>query len=394
MKARRRTSLEEPATPFDRRAVLAALVSGGVAPGLFAQAAVPGVSEREILIGRITPADSPFADMARQRRSGADTCIARVNAGGGVHGRRIRVLDRDDGYRPEKAAAAADDLLLHQRVFALLGAFGTPTLPAIMERAGAAGAPLIGANSLTHDARQPFKRHVFPVRASSLAEAAHVVRHQRTVAVERFAVLTSKEAYGPPGAVAYLAALQAAGVQPVSQIVFSAGDDAAAVARTLHASRPQSLLVAALPKPLAVVLSHYRQLGGAAQGIAFSAMRVEDVASALGPLAAGMGLSQPVPSPTRLSVALVQEYRAALQAAGSGESASFHGLEAYLEARVLVEGLRRAGRALTREGLITSLESLRHHNFGGVTVLYGPADRTGSTYIDIVLLGRRGELVY
>ncbi|ROZ78860.1 ABC transporter substrate-binding protein [Ramlibacter sp. WS9] len=378
---------------LDRRRLIAALASCG-APALFAQNAVPGVTDREILVGRITPADSPFADMARQRRLGADACIARINASGGIHGRRIRLLDRDDGYRADKAAAAADELLQQQRVFALLGAFGTPTLPAIMDRAGAAGAPLVGANSLTHDARQPFKRHVFPVRAASLAEAAHVVRHQRTLAIDRFAVLTSTEAYGPPGAAAYLAALQTAGVRPVAHIAFSAKDDPAAVARALHASAPQSLLVAALPKPFAVVLAHYRKLGGAAQGIAFSAMRIEDVTSALGPAAAGLGLSQPVPSPTRLGVPLVQDYRAALAAAGTAEPASYHGLEGYLEARVLAEGLRRAGRTLSREGLIDALESLRHHDFGGVTVNYGATDRTGSTYIDIVLVGRRGELVY
>lgn len=378
---------------LDRRSLLAVLASGA-APSLLAQNAVPGVTDREILLGRITPSDSPFADMARQRRLGADACIARINAGGGIHGRRIRMLDRDDGYRADKAAAAADELLQQQRVFALLGAFGTPTLPAIMDRAGAAGAPLVGANSLTNDARQPFKRHVFPVRAASLAEAAYVVRHQRTLAIERFAVLASTEAYGPPGAAAYLAALQSAGVRPVAHIAFSAKDDAAAVARALHAGAPQSLLVAALPKPFAAVLAQYRKLGGAAQGIVFSAMRIEDVTSALGPATTGLGLTQPVPSPARLGVPLVQDYRAALAAAGTVEPASYHGLEGYLEARVLAEGLRRAGRTLTRQGLIAALETLRHHDFGGITVNYGPTDRTGSSYVDIVLLGRRGELVY
>ncbi|HSW19113.1 MAG TPA: ABC transporter substrate-binding protein [Ramlibacter sp.] len=325
---------------------------------------------------------------------GADACIARINASGGIHGRRIRLLDRDDGYRAEKAAATADELLQQQRVFAMLGAFGTPTLPAIMDRAGAAGAPLVGANSLTNEARQPFKRHVFPVRAASLAEAAHVVRHQRTLAIDHFAVLTSTEAYGPPGAAAYLAALQSAGVRPVAHIAFSAKDDPAAVAQALHAGAPQSLLIAALPKPFAAVLAHYRKLGGAAQGIAFSAMRIEDIASALGPMAAGLGLSQPVPAPTRQGVPLVHDYRSALSAVSSTEAPSYNGLEGYLEARVLAEGLRRTGRTLTRESLVAALESLRHHDFGGVAVHYSPVDRTGSTYMDIVLLGRRGELVY
>lgn len=377
---------------LSRRTLL--LSCAAVWPDCVRAQATPGLGEREVLIGRSTPASSPFAEMARQRRTGADAWIARINAAGGVHGRRIRIIDRDDAYRADKAVSVADELLQREEVFALLGAFGTPTVPVIMAKAEAAGVPLVGASTLTNAPRDPVKRYVFPVRASALAEATHAVRHQRTLAVERFATLSSREAYGPAGAIAFADALQAAGMQPVASLAFAATDDPVAIAERLRASGAQTLLVSVLPKPFAAVLSHYRKLGGAAQVIGFSAIRIEDLVDALGPLATGVGLSQPMPVPSRVAVPLVKNYREALAALSVKEQPSYNGLEGFLEAQVLVEGLRRAGRAPTRERLVDGLESMKAHDFGGVMVKYGAGDRTGSTYIDIVMLGSRGAVVY
>jgi branched-chain amino acid transport system substrate-binding protein len=380
---------------ISRRELIISLGAAGAALPALTRAASSGApSDREILIGRTTPASSPFAEMARQRRTGADACMARVNAAGGLHGRRLRIVDRDDAYQPEKASAAVRELLEQEGVFAMLGAFGTPTLPVVMARTEEAGVPLIGAGSLTNDARSPLKRHVFPVRAAPTAETAHAIKHQRTLAVERFAILSSKEAYGPAGATAFAASLQAAGLKPVETIAFSAGDDAQAVAERLRASGAQALLVSVLPKPFSAVLAHYRKLGGAAQVIGFSAIRIEDLVESLGPLAAGVGLSQPVPVPTRVAVPLVKAYHAALGAHDGRAAPSYHGLEGYLEALVLVEGLRRAGRNLSRERLVAGLESMTGHDLGGVMVKYGSNDRTGSTYVDIVMLNARGSVVY
>lgn len=178
---------------ISRRTVIGSLGVAGIGLPALLRAQSTGFSEREILIGRVTPSESPpFSGMAMQRRTAADAYIAQVNAVGGVHGRKIRIIDRDDSYRPDKAAASVQELIESEGVFALLGAFGTPTLPMVMAKAESAGVPLVGAVTLSHEARDPVKRFVFPVRISALRETAHVVKHQRTLAVERFAVLSSQ----------------------------------------------------------------------------------------------------------------------------------------------------------------------------------------------------------
>jgi branched-chain amino acid transport system substrate-binding protein len=357
------------------------------------QAQDVGVTANSILIGRVTPKSSIFAGMQKQRTGAADAYIASVNAAGGVNGRKIVIKDRDDAYDPKKALAETKALIEEDKVFAILGAFGSPTLPVVMDLVEAAGVPLVGAVTLSNAAREPLKKYVFPVRASALKETRNTVAHEMTLGVSRFAVLASKEAYGPEGAIAYKEALVKEKLAPVADISFGVKEDPVGVAKRLFAANPQAILVAVLSKPFSAVLKEYRAMGGTARVIGFSAIRIEDMLSDLGNLSDGLALSQSLPVPSRVSMPLVAEYNKTLTAFGAGAPSSYHGIDAYLEARILVEGLRNAGASLTRNKLVSALEQMNNQDFGGVNVRYGPKDRTGSTYNDIIML-RGGRVVY
>lgn len=380
------------AASFTRRHWLQGLAAVGsctVAPALRAADDVANA----IRIGRVLPYGVPaFASMARQRAQGADACMAHTNASGGIAGQRIVVLDRDDGYDAARAARETQSLLSQDGVFALLGAFGTPTVPAVIEVAERMGAPLVGASSIANDARQPPRRWIFPVRVSAIEEAAATVRHQMTLGAQRFVVLASREAYGPSGAAAYTSALRRAG-QKFSELAFEASDDAERVAAQLLQARPEVIFISVLPKPFAGLLRAYREGGGAARIFGLSVIRAEDLRAELGPLAVGIGLSQPVPTPTSATSVLAGEYRAHLARLDPAAQPSFHGLEGYLEARVLVEGLRRAGPRATREQLVRALESFRPLDLGGLLVRYGAGDRTGSNFSELVMLGSGRSIV-
>lgn len=378
--------------PSTRRRCLQALTALGSCTVLSALRAADDAGGA-IRIGRVLPYGVPaFASMARQRAQGADACMAHANASGGVAGQRIVILDRDDGYDAARATRETQSLLAQDGVFALLGAFGTPTVPAVIEVAERLGVPLVGAASIANDARQPPHRWIFPVRVSAVEEAAASLRHQMTLGAQRFLVLASREAYGPSGAAAYTSALRREG-RTFSELSFQTGDDAKRVAAKLLQERPEVIFISVLPKPFAGVLRAYREGGGAARIFGLSVMRAEDLRAELGPLAFGIGLSQPVPSPTSPTSALASEYRTHLARLDPLAQPSFHGLEGYLEARVLVEGLRRARPRATREQLVRALESFRPLELGGLLVHYGAGDRTGSTFTELVMLGSGGSIV-
>lgn len=177
------------------------------------------------------------------------------------------------------------------------------------------------------------------------------------------------------------------------ELAFESSDDAKRVAAQLLQARPDVIFISVLPKPFSGVLRAYREGGGAARIFGLSVIRVEDLRAELGPLAIGIGLSQPVPAPTSPTSALAGEYRAHLARLDPAAQPSFHGLEGYLEARILVEGLRRAGPRATREQLVRALESFRPLELGGLLVRYGAGDRTGSTFTELVMLGSGVSIV-
>lgn len=352
-----------------------------------------GVTSTTVTIGRVTPRGSTaFGAMAEQRAEAADAYFASINARGGIAGRKIVLKDRDDGYSADRAERETQALIHEDKVFALLGAFGSPTLPAVMRVAEQAAVPLVGAASMSNEAREPVKRFVFPVRISAVGEAVAAVKNQSALGVKRFVVLSSKEAYGPAGGAAYAAALKRAGLS-VNQIKFEATEDAASVARRLHAAQPETVLVSVVPKPFSAVLREYRKIGGVARIFGLSVIRMEDLRTELGELSTGIALSQVVPFPRSRTVPLVNEYRKLLLERNPAAQVSYHGLEGFLEAKVLVEGLRRAGPNLTRMRFVTALESIQKHDFGGVFVHYAEGDRTGSTFSDMIMIGSNGAIV-
>ena len=379
-------------TTINRRAATTAMAGLGL-PSLEARAADPGVTPTTLTVGRVMPTGSPiFGPMARQHASGAEVCIAGTNAQGGLGGRRIVLRDRDDGYDAARARSQTRALIEQDNVLALLGAVGTPTLPPIMELAQQFGVPLVGASSVGNEARLPPRKFVFPVRMSALGEATAIVKHQATIGTRRFVVVSSREAYGPAGGEAFASALRAAGFSG-QEIAFGATDDPRQVARRLFDARPDVILLSVVPRPYGAVAREFKALGGSARTFGLSVIRIEDLSAALGKLAEGIALSQVLPYPMSQSSALAVDFRRALATHAPTAEPSYHALEGYLEARVLLEALKRAGSQPSRGSIVNALESLSPHDFGGVLVHYGPTDRSGSTFSDLVMLGANGSTV-
>jgi ABC-type branched-subunit amino acid transport system substrate-binding protein len=376
----------------NRRAACA-IAAGFLSPAVRATSDDSAGQPPSLAIGRVMPTSSPsLGAMAGLHASGAEACIASVNAQGGVAGRRLVFRDRDDGYDAARARSQTRALIEEDNVMALLGAVGTPTLPPIMELAERFGVPLVGASSVGNEARLPPRRFVFPVRMSALGEASAIVRHQATIGSRRFVVLSSKEAYGPEGAAVFMAALNDAGLR--GQVVdFGVADDPRQTARRIADAGPDVILLSVIPRSYASVAREFKTLGGSARIFGLSVISIEALGAALGPLAEGIALSQVLPYPLSHSSPLAADFRRALAAHAPSVEPSYHGLEGYLEARVLVEGLRRAGPQVTRARLAAAIESLSSHDFGGVLVRYGPTDRTGSTFCDLVMLGAHGKTV-
>lgn len=105
----------------------------------------------------------------------------------------------------------------------------------------------------------------------------------------------------------------------------------------------------------------------------------------------GVQISQVVPFPWDSTVPVVKEYRLLLEAAK--DEPGFGTLEGFIAAKVMVEGLKRAGKNLTRESFIKAMESLDAYDAGGFKVTYGADNRSGSRFVDLTIISRDGRFV-
>jgi branched-chain amino acid transport system substrate-binding protein len=354
-----------------------------------------GVTDSEIRIGQFAAQTGPAAELGKRMQLGIQAHFTAVNAAGGINGRKLTLVSRDDGYEPEKAAAAAKALIEEDKVFALIGSVGTPTTLAAVPAINAAGIPLIGPFTGAQALREPFNRNIFHVRASYFDETERIVQHLSTVGIKKIAVFYQNDSYGKAGLEGVTRALAKRDLKPAAAVTVERNtvDVAAALAEILK-TNPEAVIQISAYKSCAALIKQSRAKSYAGQFFNVSFVGSKALAEELGDASsAGVSISQVMPFPYIPSLAVVREYQQRMTEAGNKDF-DFSSMEGYLAAKVLTEGLRRAGaKGLNRESFVTALESLRDYNMGGFTVNYSAKSHEGSRYTDLTTIGRGGKFI-
>ncbi len=341
----------------------------GPAPG---PARAPGTAARPgpIVIGVSNVQSGPSRLLGIKLLRGARAYFDRVNAAGGVHGRPISLVVKDDGYEPGPAVRNTRELIERDDVLFLFGYVGTPTLVRVLpllryfEGKGIVNvAPFTGAEP---QRRPPYDRYVFNVRASYREETRALVRHLHAGGSRRFGFLGQADAYGKSGEVAVREALAELGLDLVESVTYRRNDsfatDMSEQVRLLRQARADAVVAVGVYGPCAAFVRDARVAGWdvpianvsfVGAGTMLDALRRESAARGRD-LTRGLVNSQVVPSPDDLRYPLVADYRASTPP----EDRGFVGLEGWLDAVVATEALRRAGPDPTRESFVRGLESL------------------------------------
>ena len=382
------------ATDFfaSRRAVLKRLSTGAAAllgvPAL-AQGPLP---DKRLLIGQSAALTGPAAQLGLQMNRGAALYFDRVNAEGGVNGRRIELRVLDDGYEPERCRANTETLI-KDGVFALFGYVGTPTSLAALPVLTAAQVPFVAPFTGAQALREPFNRQVFHVRASYYDETALIVNQLAALDRKRIAVLRQNDSYGQAGLDGVALALAAHSLKPVAVgLVERNSADVAAAVRSIVPARPDAVVMIGAYKGCAAFIRAARVAGYGGTFYNVSFVGTQALADELGKDAAGVAISQVMPFPFSTTTPIAREFGEAVRRAGNGVSANYSSIEGYIGAKVFVEGLRRAGTGMSSEGLLAGLESLQRFNVGGYTVDFGSRDHVGSSFVELSLLTGDGKV--
>lgn len=358
--------------------------------GLPTAQAEPGVSEREVRIGMVNALSGPAAGLGLGMRAGAEAYLNRINAEGGVHGRRILLINKDDGYEPAQTASQTQALIEVDQVFALLGYVGTPTSRAAMPIAQRHQVPYLFPFTGAEFLRTPVREWVFNLRASYFNETAALAKLlAERLSLERIALLMQDDSFGETVKSGLVGALHQHGRQIDAEARILRNDLAGvqrAIAK-LAPSQPEAIVFIGTYKQLAAAIGQARAQGLQAQFFTVSFVGTENLISEAGALAEGVYISQVMPSPHDPSLPLANRYLQDM----APDAVGYTSLEGYLAAATLVEALQASGVELTRQGFIQALQQL-DTDLGGFAVKFSAESHQGSDAVYLTQI-RAGQAV-
>ncbi len=328
----------------------------------------------EIVLGMSTVLSGPAADLGKDMQKGVLAGLGHANRGGGMHGRKLRLIALDDGYEPARTAPNMRQLIEKEKVLAVIGNVGTPTAiaarPIVDEQKTLFFAPFSGAAMLRNS---PPDRYIINFRASYAEETGAMIDalvSSAELRPEEIAVFTQQDAYGDTGYAGSIAALKRHGLRDEKAIVHVSYER-----NTLAVENAVADLVLADPPPRAVVMvgayapcakfiKLCREAGLDAVFLNVSFVGSNPLAKELSKTDAHVIVTQVVPYPSDNSIPIVREYQTDLKTLDPSAQAGFGDLEGYIAARIFELALDKIAGSPTREAIIDALEGLGEFDIG------------------------------
>ena len=324
-----------------------------------------GVTDSKIVIGISTPQSGSNSARPRKLTDGHKLYFDALNAAGGINGRKVELLIRDDEYEPQKTAENVRKLIHEDKVFAIFKIFGTPTLRAALPLIDKSGIPLFAPSSGDQGLRTTVRKNIFLVKAGFFAESELMVEAALNRDMKKLAIFYQDDGFGQDGRNGILKALSVRDLKPVAEAHYQRGaTDINAAFETIEKANPEAILMWATPQQAIAFVQKAQAKKMKAFFFSNSTLVLQDYAATV---KTGLQITgTPMPEATTLKIA--KEYREAAQKAGQAIDAS--NFEGYIDAVALAAGLKAAGKNLTRKSFIDALEAMDGYDIGGLKLSF------------------------
>jgi ABC-type branched-subunit amino acid transport system substrate-binding protein len=353
--------------------------------------AASAFAQADIVVGQTSGFTGAVASGVKENTEGARLYIEWVNANGGVNGQRIELVSLDDKFEPKLAAENARKLIVEKQAVALFLNRGTPHTEAIRPLLEEFKVPLVAPSTGAMILHKPVHPWIFNVRATYQREAEKAITHLATIGVTRIALVHVDDSFGADCATGAQKGYERAHLAPLFVDKFDRSKpDFSGIARRVKDSNAQAVFLIGSAGAVTDGTKMIREAGSRAQIVTVSNNASGGFIKQMGEYARGTIVTQVFPYERSLAAPIVKE---------ANDLAKKHNiaavtpamLEGYAGAKVLVEGLRRAGPNPTRARLQQALEGMRRVDIGGLEVTYSPTDHTGLEYADLSIIGPDGK---
>ena len=369
-----------------RRMVVAAAGTLVISGGLVAQCA-----SAQIIVGQTAGFTGAVAATVKEATDGAKLYIDSVNAKGGVNGQKIEHVMLDDKFDPKLAAANARTLISEKGAVALFLTRGTPHNEQIIPVLDELKVPLVGPSTgamLLHDT---VRRNMFNVHSTYQRAAEKAVSLLGSIGITSIGVLHVDDTFGADALVGIKAGFEGAKLKPVFLGKYDRSKpDFAQLSLDVRNTTPQAVMVVGSGTHVVDALKAIRATGSRAQLVTLSNNASGGFVKALGENARGTIITQVFPNERSIASPLIKEILALAKAKNLTEVSPAM-VEGYTTAKVLVEGLRRAGKDPSGEKVRAALEGIRGYDLGGLEVGYSASDHTGLDFVDLSIINKDGK---
>jgi ABC-type branched-subunit amino acid transport system substrate-binding protein len=352
-----------------------------------------GVSADKIVFGQATALEGPASALGQGMKIGLEAAFAEINKAGGIKGRKLELKSVDDGYEPTKSIGVVKKLLEEDKVFAIAGAVGTPTSAATQPIVTAAGAPFIGAFTGAEFLREPYKPLVMNIRASYFQETEAMVEHlTNDLGASRIAIMYQDDAFGQAGFAGVKKALDKRKMQLAGEGTFERNTVAVKTALLdIRRAQPDAVIMISPYKPAAMFIKLANQIKLNATFVNISFVGSDALAKELGPLGAGVVITQVVPFPRDAAIPVVGRYQASLKAIAPDAQPGFVSLEGYLVGRAIIAALEKVSGDLTRQAVTEAVQKAGTLDLGGFKLAYSPSSNRGSDQVFLTVIQADGS---
>ena len=352
-----------------------------------------GVTSDAILFGQVAALEGPSSALGQGMRQGIVAAFAEVNTKGGVYGRKLHLVSRDDGYDPDRSVVQTTKLIEEDNIFALIGAVGTPTAIATVPISSARNVPFIGPFTGAEFLRAPELRSVVNIRASYSAEAEAWVKHlTEDLHFTNIAIFYQDDSFGRDGLAGVRRALEKRGMELSAEGTFERNTKFVSSAlRIIKRAEPQAVVMIGTYGPCAEFIKLAHKAGFRPTFVNVSFVGANALARELGAAGEGVIVSQVVPFPWDTSLKVIADYQAAQKALDPTLSPGFVSLEGYLSGRLTVAALELAGPHPTRAGLLRTINEVGRFDISGSVLTVGPKMQDAPPKVFLTVIQKDGS---
>lgn len=366
-----------------------------LATGAYAAASDRGVTPTEIRLGASVVLSGPLGSQTQEFGQGSRLYFDAVNAAGGVHGRKISYTTLDDGFDVQRAVENTRKLIDEQGVFIIYNSTGTAQTGAILPLAAESKTVVFGPVTGATAFRQKVNPYLFHVRASYADEARRIVSHLVETGISRVTVVYQDDGLGKTLLAELQQAASAVKIKLDAEVkIDPKAPDYAAAAAAAERAQPQAVLLGMAGGTLSSFIKATLKTSVRPSFYGFSIANVDLIRRDLQDQARGIVLAQIMPPLRNTTIPVVAEYHRLLREKNPAAVPSAFQLEGFVHAKLLVEGLRRAGRNLTTASFIKAMEEAGEISFGRFAAKYSPTSHNGSSYVELAIIDNAGQLRY